>query len=187
MKVVLVIERITLLLWGYVSTRHQGEKRYHSKRKKLWQNTLKEKDLKVAVNLRAIEALMKKKRSFTEKVIKKKRHWNNETIKLERKSIGDIQLLPSQLSWSNDILMRVKIEAMRQGKHRFQINGSIIKNLNYSWVSQITQGRLSVGWPLKNSAVCGTNCVAAGTSIEVNYLLQKNLRTLSANKLPTVK
>ena len=39
----------------------------------------------------------------------------------------------------------------------------------------------------KNSGVCGTNCVAAGTSIEFNYLLQKILHAVGANKLTTTK
>ena len=60
MKVILVIERRALLLWGKIMTKDKGAKRSHSKWENLWKNTLKYKDLRAAVNLRMIEALMKK-------------------------------------------------------------------------------------------------------------------------------
>ena len=53
MKVVLVIERRFLLWWGQIMTRDKGAKRSHPKWENLWKNTLKEKDLKVVVNLRS--------------------------------------------------------------------------------------------------------------------------------------
>ena len=60
MKVALVIERRALLLWSQIMTREEGAKRSHPKWENLWKNTLKEEDLRVAVNLRRIEALIKK-------------------------------------------------------------------------------------------------------------------------------
>ena len=39
----------------------------------------------------------------------------------------------------------------------------------------------------RNSGVCGTNCVAAGTSIEFHILLQKISHAVGTNKLTTAK
>ena len=116
MKVVLVIERSSLVLWGAV-IRDEGAKRSHTKWENIWKNTLKGKDLRVAVNLRTIEALMKKE--VTHRKGDQKSRRNNielEARKRKRKSIGDIHLRHHHQAHLMTILMRVNKEIMRARK-----------------------------------------------------------------------
>ena len=77
---------------------------------------------RVAVNLRTIEALMKKEISHRKGDQKSRRNnINLESRKTNRKSIGYIHLRYHHQAYLMTILMRVNIEIMRQGKHRFQI------------------------------------------------------------------
>ena len=92
MKVVLVIERRALLLSGQIMSRGEGAKRSRPKWENLWKNTLKEKYLRVAVNLRAIEALMKKEVPHRKGDQKNRRDIDLEARKTKRKSRGDIHL-----------------------------------------------------------------------------------------------
>ena len=85
---VLVIDRRAILLWGPVMTREERAKGTHSKRESLWKNTLKENELRVVVNLRAIEALIKKEVSHRKD---NQKSWRKdvdlEARKSKRKSI----------------------------------------------------------------------------------------------------
>ena len=108
MKVVLVMEERALLLWGQVMNRDEGAKRSHPK----W-----EKDLRVVINLRAIEALMKKE--FLHQKGDQKSLRNNidlEARKTKIKSVGDIHLHHHHEAHLMTILMRVNIETLRARK-----------------------------------------------------------------------
>ena len=70
------------------------------------------------------------------------------------------------------------------------------RDLDFDNVPEKIQGRNGSAEPARlskedvsneNSGVCGTNCVATGTSIEFNYLLQKILHAVGTNKLTTTK
>ena len=111
MKVVLLIERGALLLWGQIMTRDEGTKRFHPKWENPWKNNLKEKDLRVAVNLRTIEALMKKEVPHRKGDQKSRRNdIDLEARKTKRKSIGDINLRHHHQAHLMTSLMRVNIE-----------------------------------------------------------------------------
>ena len=117
MKVVLVIERRAFLLWGQIMTRNEGAKRSHPKWENHWKNTLKEKGLRVAVNLQTIEALMKKEVPHRKRDQKSwRKDIDLEARKTKRKSIGDIHLRHHHQAHLMTILMRVNIETMRARK-----------------------------------------------------------------------
>ena len=102
MKVVVVIERRTLLLWGQIMTRDEGAKKSQPKWGKLWKNTLKEKKLRVAVNLWTIEALMNKEIPHRKGDQKSQRsNINIETRKRKKKHLR-YSSSPSPSSSSND-------------------------------------------------------------------------------------
>ena len=74
-------------------TRDEGAKRYYPKWETNCKNTLIEKDLRAAVNLRAIEALMKKEVPHRKSDQKSRRNeFDLEARKTKRSSIGDIHL-----------------------------------------------------------------------------------------------
>ena len=107
MNIVLVIQRSSLVLWGAV-IRDEGAKRSHTKWENIWKNTLKGKDLRVAVNLRTIEALMKKEVTHRKGDQKSRRNdIELEARKTKRKSIGDIHLRHHHQADLMTILMRV--------------------------------------------------------------------------------
>ena len=96
------------------SNNDQGRR---AKWENLWKNTLKEKDLRVAVNLQTIEALMKKEvphRKSDQKI------WRNdidlEARKAKGKRIEDIHLRYHHQAPLTKILIRLNIETMRAPK-----------------------------------------------------------------------
>ena len=103
MKVVLVIERGALLLWGQIMTRDDGARRSHPKWENHWKNTLKEKDLRFAVNLWTIEALMKKDVPHRRSSQKKSKKWHRSRSKKNKKKKHQrYSSSPSPWSSSND-------------------------------------------------------------------------------------
>ena len=98
-------------------TRNEGAKRSHPNWENLWKNTLKEKDLRVAVNLRTIEVLMKNEVSHQKG---NQKSWrsdiNTEARNTKRKTIRHIQLCHHHQNNLMTILMRVNIETMRDTK-----------------------------------------------------------------------
>ena len=139
MNVVLVIERErererergALLLWDQIITRDEGAKRSHPKWEWLWKNTLKEKYLRVAVNLRTTEALMKKE--IQPRKGDQKSRTNDidlEARKTKRKSIGDIHLRHHHQAYLMTILMRVNIEIMRARKAQIPDLGSFLRRIS---------------------------------------------------------
>ena len=135
MKVVLAIERGALLSWGQIMTRDEEAKRSHPKWENHWKNTLKEKDLRVAVNLHTIEALMKKEVPHQKGHQKSQR--NNidlEARKKKRKSIRDIHLRHHHLAHLITILMRVNIEIMRERKAQILDLGWFLRKISTNTV-----------------------------------------------------
>ena len=131
MKVVLVIERGVLLLWGQIITKDEGAKRSHPKWENHWKNTLKEKDLRVAVNLRMIEALMKKEVPHWKGDQKSRRNDTDlEVRKTKRKSIGDIHLRHGHQAHLVTILMRVNIAIMRARKAQILDLGWFLRRIS---------------------------------------------------------
>ena len=88
-------------------------KEVSSKMRNLWRKNLKEKDLRIVVNLREIEALMKKEAPHRKSDQKCRRNdVDLEPRKTKRKSIGDIRFRHHHQAHLISILMRVNIEAM---------------------------------------------------------------------------
>ena len=104
------------------SNKDQGQR---AKWENLWKNTLKEKDLRVAVNLQTIEALMKKEvphRKSDQKI------WRNdidlEARKAKGKRIEDIHLSLSPSSSSNEDSDQIKYrnnEGTESAESRFRV------------------------------------------------------------------
>ena len=125
-------------------TRDEGAKRSQAKWKSLSKNTLKEKDLKVVVNLRMTEGLMKKEvRLRRQSKSSKKWRWlknvDLEGRKIKRKSIRDIHLDYHLQAHLLMILMGVNIEAMRERKAQIQDLGWFLRistNTTYLLMSQ---------------------------------------------------
>ena len=118
MKVVLVIERGALLLWGQIMNRDEGAKRSHPKWKNHWKNILKEKDLRVVtVTLRMIEALINKEVSHRKG--DQKSRGNDIDLKVrktKRKSIRDTHPRHHHKTHLMMILMGVIIERIAARK-----------------------------------------------------------------------
>ena len=66
---------------------------------------------------------------------------------------------------------RISISTMFLKKSKSISYGSIIENLDWSWVRRIVPGGFSRGWFKSNSGVCRKNCSSAGTNIEFYFLL----------------
>ena len=130
MKVVLVIERRALLLSGQIMSRGEGPKRSRPKWENLWKNTLKEKYLRVTVNLRAIEALMKKEVPYRKGDQKNRREIDLEARKTKRKSTGDIHLRHHPQAHLMTILKRVNIETMRARKAEISDLGWFLRRIS---------------------------------------------------------
>ena len=131
MKVVLVIERGALLLWGHIMARDEGAKRSQPKWENHWKNTLKEKDKRAAIILRTIEALMKKEVSHRKGDQRSRR--NNidlEARKTKRKSIRDIHLCHHHQTHLMTVLMRVNIEIMRARKKQILDLGWFLRRIS---------------------------------------------------------
>ena len=131
MKVALVIGRSAFLLWGQKMTRDEGAKSSHPEWENLWRNILKEKDLRVAVDLWAIKALMKKE--VPHRKGDQKSRWSDidlEARKTKRKSIGDIHLRHHNQAHLMTILMRVNVETMRARKAQIPDLGWFLRRIS---------------------------------------------------------
>ena len=93
-------------------------------------STLKEKDLRIVENLRAIEALMKKEVPYQKDDQKSQRNdFDLEERKTKRKKHRRYSSSPSPSS-SMTILMRVKIETMRARKVQIPDLGWFLRRIS---------------------------------------------------------
>ena len=121
----------SLVLWGQIITRCELAKRSHPKWENLWKNTLKEKDLRVIVNLRTIKALMKKEAPNRKG---NQKSWRNdinlEARKRKRKSTGNIHFRHHHQAHLMTVLMRLNMKTMRARKAKIPDLGWFLRRIS---------------------------------------------------------